>query len=29
MASIIADKSADVQYAIVGKCQNLEKEVAP
>lgn len=29
MASIIAAKSADVQYAIVGKSQNLEKEVAP
>lgn len=29
MASIIAAKSADVQYTIVGKSQNLEKEVAP
>ncbi len=29
MASIIAAKSPDVQYAIVGKSQNLEKEVAP
>lgn len=29
MASIIAAKSADVQYAIVGKCKNLEKQVAP
>ena len=29
MASIIAAKSADVQYTIVGKSQNLEKEAAP
>lgn len=27
MASIIAAKTADVQYAIVGTCQNLEKQV--
>lgn len=29
MASIIAAKTADVQYAIVGKCQNLQQQVAP
>lgn len=29
MASIIAAKTADQQYAIVGKCKNLEKDVAP
>lgn len=29
MASIIAAKTADVQYAIVGTCQNLEKQVQP
>lgn len=29
MASIIAAKTADVQYAIVGAAQNLEKQVSP
>lgn len=29
MASIIAAKTADVQYAIVGAAQNLEKQVFP
>ncbi|CAK1256852.1 unknown function [Klebsiella phage vB_Kpn_K40PH129C1] len=29
MASIIAAKTTDVQYAIVGTCQNLEKQVQP
>lgn len=27
MTSIIAAKTADVQYAIVGTCLNLEKQV--
>lgn len=29
MASIIAAKAVDVQYEIVGKAQNLEKQVSP
>ena len=29
MASIIAAKTAAVQYTIVGKCQNLEKQTGP
>ena len=29
MASIIAAKAVDVQYEIVGKAQNLDKQVSP